>query len=162
MRSVSNMLNRPPTMLGSCLTKGSVSMVRSFMGKKGDNMTNMEMVEEFRTTMDQEKNIETSVRLISEEYAEWANEFHKYTLSLHSTKPVEYVPEGELKELADLIYVIYGYANARGWDLDKAIKRVHLNNLGRCIQPDGTIKRREDGKVLKNPDYPKIDLGDLV
>jgi predicted HAD superfamily Cof-like phosphohydrolase len=139
-----------------------VSMVRSFMGKKGDNMTNMEMVEEFRTTMDQEKNVETSVKLISEEYAEWVKEFNKYTLSLHSMKPVEYVPEDELKELADLIYVVYGYANARGWDLDEATKRVHNNNMGRCIQPDGTIKRREDGKVLKNPAYPKIDLGDLV
>jgi predicted HAD superfamily Cof-like phosphohydrolase len=118
-------------------------MVRSFTGKKGDNMTNMEMVEEFRTTMGQEKNVETSVRLISEESAEWANEFNKYTLSLHSTKPVEYVPEDELKELADLIYVVYGYANARGWDLDRAVKRVHLDNLGRCIQPDGTIKLKD-------------------
>ena len=68
----------------------------------------------------------------------------------------------ELKELADLVYVCYGYANACGYDLDEAIRRVHENNVGRCVQPDGSIKRREDGKILKNEDYPKVDLGDLV
>ena len=71
-------------------------------------------------------------------------------------------PTEELKELADLIYVIYGYALANGWDLDEALYRVHANNLGRMTQPDGTIKRRADGKVIKNPDYPKVDLSDLV
>jgi predicted HAD superfamily Cof-like phosphohydrolase len=60
------------------------------------------------------------------------------------------------------VYVIYGYANARGWDLDEALYRVHSNNLGRMYQPDGSIKRREDGKIEKNDSYPKVDLGDLV
>jgi predicted HAD superfamily Cof-like phosphohydrolase len=58
--------------------------------------------------------------------------------------------------------VIYGYANAKGWDLAEAVLRVHNNNVGRCIQPDGSIKRRADGKVMKNPDYPKPNLSDLV
>lgn len=70
--------------------------------------------------------------------------------------------EEQLKELADLVYVIYGYALANGWDLDEALYRVHANNLGRMTQPDGTIKRRADGKVIKNPDYPKVNLEDLV
>lgn len=67
-----------------------------------------------------------------------------------------------LKEMADILVVLYGYAEARGFDLDQAFKRVMTNNAGRCIQPDGSIKRREDGKVLKNPDYPKVNLSDLV
>lgn len=67
-----------------------------------------------------------------------------------------------LKEMADILVVLYGYAEARGFDLDQAFKRVMANNAGRCIQPDGSIKRREDGKVLKNPDYPKVNLSDLV
>jgi len=71
-------------------------------------------------------------------------------------------PQKELKELADLVYVIYGYANARGWNLDEALCRVHSNNLGRMYQPDGSIKRREDGKIEKNKAYPKVDLSDLV
>lgn len=87
-------------------------------------------------------------KLITEEYNEWYNEVED--------------PENDLKELADLVYVIYGYANAKGYKLDEAIKRVHENNLGRCLQPDGTVKRRPDGKILKNPDYPKVKLGDLL
>ena len=30
------------------------------------------------------------------------------------------------------------------------------------ILDDGTIKYREDGKVMKNPNAPKINLEDLV
>lgn len=68
----------------------------------------------------------------------------------------------ELKELADLVYVIYGYAISNGWDLDEAIRRVHNNNMGRMTQPDNTIRRRMDGKIEKNPHYPKVDLSDLL
>lgn len=67
-----------------------------------------------------------------------------------------------LKEMADLVYVLYGMAVAYGWDLDEAVRRVHRNNMGRMYQPDGTIRRRDDGKILKNKDYPKVDLKDLV
>jgi len=70
--------------------------------------------------------------------------------------------EADLKELADLVYVLYGYANAMDYDLDTAVKRVHENNIGRCKQPDGSIKRRADGKIEKNKDYPKVKLGDLL
>lgn len=44
----------------------------------------------------------------------------------------------------------------------EAFTRVHKNNMGRVFQSDGTIKRREDGKILKNPDYPKVVLKDLI
>jgi len=49
----------------------------------------------------------------------------------------------------------------RVW-LDEAVRRVHENNVGRCVQPDGTVKRREDNKILKNKDFPKVDLSDLL
>jgi len=71
-------------------------------------------------------------------------------------------PEAELKEMADLVYVLYGYAIARGYDLDKAFSLVHENNLSRMRQDDGTIKRREDGKIIKNPSAPKVDLSSCI
>jgi predicted HAD superfamily Cof-like phosphohydrolase len=71
-------------------------------------------------------------------------------------------PERLLKELADLVYVVYGFAATFGWDLDEAFRRVHENNMGRMLQPDGTIHRRSDGKILKNKEYPPVDLEDLV
>ena len=115
--------------------------------------TPMEMVKYYYKTADIEPNAILAERLVHEEYREWQEEV--YGESPHQ-------PEGELKELADLVYVIYGYALAMGYDLDEALCRVHSNNIGRMTQPDGTIKRREDGKIIKNPDYPKVDLSDLV
>ena len=34
-----------------------------------------------------------------------------------------------LKELADLVYVCYQYAENLGWDLDEALDRVHNSNM---------------------------------
>ena len=59
-------------------------------------------------------------------------------------------PQELLKELADLVYVTYGYAATYGWDLDEAVHRVHASN------------KRPDGKVLKGSNYWKPDLSDLV
>ena len=110
----------------------------------------MAMVKEFSRLTGQVPDADLYATLIMEEFNEWKSEYFVVTT------------ESELKELADLVYVIYGYANAMGWDLEEALQRVHDNNVGRCIQPDGTVKRRDDGKILKNKDYPKVDLGDLV
>jgi hypothetical protein len=108
----------------------------------------MAMVKEFAKVTKQQPNSETSARLIREEFSEWQFE-NRGT-------------NNDLKELADLIYVVYGYANVMGYDLDEAVRRVHLNNLERVVQPDGTVKFREDGKVLKRENAPKVDLSDLV
>jgi NTP pyrophosphatase (non-canonical NTP hydrolase) len=113
-------------------------------------MTVPQMVKEFSVKLDQLPQPYLYAGLIAEEADEWRSEY------LRDTR------EDQLKELADLVYVIYGFANAKGWDLDEAVRRVHENNLGRCIQPDGSVQRRADGKILKNKDYPKVDLTDLV
>ena len=68
----------------------------------------------------------------------------------------------ELKFLQVCIEVIDGYAKYKGYDLETAVQRVHENNLGRCIQPDGTIQRRVDGKIIKNENYERVYLEDLV
>lgn len=54
--------------------------------------------------------------------------------------------------LADLIYVIYGMAIECGIDLDKVLAEVQASNLSK-LMPDGSVKLREDGKVLKGPDF---------
>ena len=109
--------------------------------------TPLEMTKHYQKVTGQEPDPFLYAVLIQEEFKEW-----------------QFSDDGaeELKELSDLVYVIYGYANARGWDLDEALYRVHSNNLGRMYQPDGSIKRREDGKIVKNKAYPKVDLKDLV
>lgn len=107
----------------------------------------MDMVQEYAHTAAQPPNIIMSERLIREEYEE-----------LFQTN----TPESELKELADLVYVLYGFANVVGYNLDEAVRRVHENNMQRMFQDDGTIKRREDGKIIKNPNAPKVELWDLT
>jgi len=109
--------------------------------------TPLDMVKEYQEVSGQTPTPELYEELIREEYFEWIDD---------QGNP------NELKELSDLVYVIYGYANAKGWDLDEAVRRIHDNNMGRMYQPDGTIKRREDGKVIKNKSYPKVNLEDLV
>lgn len=106
-----------------------------------------EMVREYQVTSGQAPNPSLYVDLIYEEFDEWDEEV---------------VPELELKEMADLVYVLYGYAEAMGYNLDEALIRVHENNMARMYQPDGTIHRREDGKIIKNDSVPKVRLGDCV
>lgn len=110
----------------------------------------LDYVREFSKVTSQSPTPALYAALIQEEQDEWRSAYLKQQ---HAN---------ELKELADLVYVIYGYANSQGWDLTAALHRVHENNLGRVTQDDGTIKRREDGKIIKNPNAPKIELEDLL
>ena len=66
-----------------------------------------------------------------------------------------------LKELADLVYVCYQYAENQGWDLDEALDRVHKSNMSK-LDEDGQPIFRKDGKVLKGPNYAPPNLEDLV
>ena len=65
-----------------------------------------------------------------------------------------------LKELADLQYVISGFADAFGLPLQVAFNRVHASNMSKLV--DGKPLKRKDGKVLKGPNYTPPDLTDLV
>lgn len=110
----------------------------------------IDLVVEFAKVTEQEPSPILYATLIQEEFDEWRSSYlHEDHLN-------------QIKELADLVYVVYGYANAMGWDLSEALLRVHDNNLGRVTQDDGTIQRREDGKIIKNPNAPKINLEDLI
>ena len=106
--------------------------------------TKADMFQEFATVTEQQVCPNLYIDLIFEEFGEFEE-------SVTDTV-------GELKEMADLMFVLYGYANAMGYDLDTAFARVARNNIGRCVREDGSIVRREDGKVVKDPDYPKVNL----
>jgi predicted HAD superfamily Cof-like phosphohydrolase len=69
--------------------------------------------------------------------------------------------EQELKELADLVYTCFQYAENMEWDLEEALDRVHKSNMSK-LGLDGKPIRRSDGKVLKGPNYVPPKLTDLV
>ena len=87
--------------------------------------------------------------LIAEEYKEFR----------HAAVAETY--EEELKEIADLVYVAFQYAENMEWDLEEALVRVHKSNLSK-LGLDGKPIRRADGKVLKGPHYQPPNLIDLV
>ena len=66
-----------------------------------------------------------------------------------------------LKELADLVYVCHQMAAAFNWDLGEAYMRVHESNMSK-LDENGQPIRREDGKILKGPNYFTPSLIDLV
>ena len=70
-------------------------------------------------------------------------------------------PSVALKELADLVYVCYQYAENMGWYLDEALDRVHVSNMSK-LGKDGKPIYRDDGKVLKGPNYKPPTLTDLI
>lgn len=112
----------------------------------------------FREAMEQPLNTtdenvhELQFALISEEFNEFEDE---YNCELEGGLLTD-----QLKELADLVFVCYQYAAARGWDLDTAMRRVFESNMSKLV--DGKPLRRADGKVLKGPNYQPPILDDLV
>jgi predicted HAD superfamily Cof-like phosphohydrolase len=66
-----------------------------------------------------------------------------------------------LKEMADLQYVLSGLAVVMGLPLHVAFNRVHKSNMSK-LGLDGKPILREDGKILKGPNYAPPDLEDLV
>ena len=86
-----------------------------------------------------------------------AEEFEEF---LEATDDEPESEENQLKELSDLVYVCFQYAAARGWELDEALDRVYQSNMSKLV--DGKPLRREDGKVLKGPNYKPPYLEDLL
>ena len=75
---------------------------------------------------------------------------------------VEALEEGDrlkiARELADVVYVAYGTAHVYGIDLDRAVEIVHRSNMTKF---DGATFR-EDGKILKGPNFVPPDLSEAV
>jgi len=93
--------------------------------------------------------------------AEESNEFLQACADLEGAPntPANHVEV--LKELSDVGFVCYQFAAAYGLDLDTAMERVFESNMSK-LDDNGNPIYRDDGKVLKGPNYKKPDLYDLV
>ena len=133
-------------------------------------MTLLEQAKAFRTAFEQEtkdgfapdgfiKEIlyKLQRRLIEEETKEFEE---AATLLLYSPNDLSLQTE-VLKELSDVVFVCYQFAAAFGLDLDTAMQRVFDSNMSK-LGKDGKPVYREDGKVLKGPDYKPPHLDDLI
>jgi hypothetical protein len=117
---------------------------------------------EFRMKYEQPLGLTTSSlnlqqNLIDEEHLELAHAYMFLRQDITNKQAREHM----LKELADLCYVCHQMAACFGWDLQVAYNRVHGSNMSK-LGEDGKPIRREDGKVLKGPNYYEPNLIDLV
>jgi predicted HAD superfamily Cof-like phosphohydrolase len=65
------------------------------------------------------------------------------------------------KEGADLLVVVYGMFDTLGIPAESAFKEVMKANMSK-LGPDGKPLYREDGKVLKGPNYQEADMRGAV
>lgn len=107
---------------------------------------------EFRTIMEQPIG-DDSNDLANFQWCLIREEFGEFTSAESNS-------ENELKELADLVYVCFQFAAAKGWDLDEALDRVHASNLSKLV--DNKPVKNKAGKVIKGPNYQPPVLTDLL
>lgn len=100
------------------------------------------------------------MKLISEEFEELLEAVVVLAgkMEVNSQSIEDY--ENMLKELADLQYVLSGFAVAMGLPLRVAFNRVHESNMSK-LGADGKPIYRHDGKVLKSENYRPPSLIDL-
>ena len=95
--------------------------------------------------------------LISEE----SREFFEAADELYADPENAVLREALIKELSDLVFVCYQFAATYSIDLDEAMFRVFESNMSK-LDDDGKPIYREDGKVLKGPNYKEPDLSTCV
>lgn len=122
-------------------------------------MTNFEAVGEFMNTFGQE--VKTT--------PDWPSEdTQKLRLELIAEELEEMWDAIENKDLVsvadaltDILYVTYGAGHAFGIDLDKCFAEVQRSNMSK-LGEDGKPIYRDDGKVLKGPNYSEPDLKSIL
>ena len=95
--------------------------------------------------------------MIAEEYAELDEACQALSKDITNKRAREHM----LKELTDLLYVVHQMAAAFDWDICAAYNRVHSSNMSK-LDENGEPIYREDGKILKGPNYFLPNLIDLV
>lgn len=121
--------------------------------------TNFELVGDFMEAFGQQVNIEPTMRDKSIQDLRVdliAEELEELELAITNTDIVEMADA-----LTDLLYVVYGAGHAFGIDLDECFLEVHSSNMSK-LGEDGKPIYREDGKVLKGPDYFPPDLKEIL
>lgn len=98
-----------------------------------------------RPTLPGKKLFELRERLIAEELAELGEAYAKADVV------------GIADALGDLAYVVAGAAVAFGIPLDRVFEEIHRSNMSK-LGADGKPIYREDGKVMKGPNYFPPDI----
>jgi len=128
-----------------------------------------EKVRDFQVSLGVDVDSELSVdllklrkRLLHEEVEELNDEIDNCIEEISNNGIVKKESKSKLfKEMADVQYVLSGMAVTFGIPMDKIFERVHESNISK-LDDEGKPIKREDGKVLKGPNYHLPNLDDLV
>lgn len=116
-------------------------------------MSNFEKVAEFMNAFGQNVETQPGWTSVSElRYELIREELEELREALDDKNIVEVADA-----LTDLLYVVYGAGHSFGIPLDKCFEEVHNSNMSK-LGEDGRPIYREDGKVLKGPNYWQPDL----
>lgn len=63
--------------------------------------------------------------------------------------------------LGDMLYIIYGTAVSYGIPINEVFEEIHNSNLSK-LGEDGLPIRRDDGKVLKGPNYFRPNIKNIL
>lgn len=125
-------------------------------------------VKEFHRAMEMDINSPYSAdllklrqKLLNEELAELNIEIDSLISELQTSGSTRQDTRARMfKELADLQYVLSGMVVALGIPMQETFRRVHQSNMSKLV--DGHALKREDGKILKGPNYKPPFLDDLA
>ena len=118
-------------------------------------MTNFTEVGKFMQTFGQK--VQTSPKI-----PKYATQMLRLSLILEEyTELEDAIAEGHMEGIADaltdILYVTYGAGHAFGIDLDKCFEEVQRSNMSK-LGADGKPIYRDDGKIMKGPNYSEPDL----
>ena len=80
-------------------------------------------------------------------------EYNEYIAARNAKDDVEIIDA-----CFDMMWVIVGYMQSRGWDCDRIWDEGALSNLTKIDKETGKVIKREDGKVLKPEGWKKPDF----
>ena len=130
-------------------------VIENFPPQHFFNGSNFELAGDFMTAFGQE--VLTEPTLPSAHLAKLRlelirEEFEELTVATNAMDIVEIADA-----LTDILYVVYGAGHAFGIDLDECYHEVHRSNMSK-LGADGKPIYRDDGKILKGPNFRAPDL----
>ena len=122
-------------------------------------MTNFEKVIQFMNTYGQE--VKRKAELPSENIVELRLDLIEEEISELEDAIDDEDIVAVADALTDILYVVYGAGAAFGINLDACFHEVHSSNMSK-LGEDGKPIYREDGKVMKGPNFREPDLKTIV
>lgn len=127
------------------------------------NKSNFEKVKEWCDKFEASKEPWLWMQLIVEEFRETMEAFGiPCQVIIDDTSVKSEMDKVKLLDgICDLIWVTYGLGASFHWDVDEAFEEVYDSNMSK-LGKDGKPIKREDGKILKGPNFREPNLKKFV